>query len=72
MYAVGSIVLCLWLLSYGARLFARPSEVNARRRFLATIIYLPLLLCLMVIGRSVPGDLGTLAQAADAVATAPE
>ncbi len=71
-YAVGSIVLGLWLLSYGARLFARPNEVNARRLFLATIIYLPVLLCLMVIGRSVPGELGTVAQAADTVATASE
>ncbi len=71
-YAMGSIVLGLWLLSYGTRLFARPNEANARRLFLATIIYLPLLLCLMVVGRSVAGELGSVAQAAGTVATATE
>ncbi len=51
LYAFGSIVLGLWLLKLGLRLHALRSDSNARRLFLASLVYLPALLCLMVIDR---------------------
>jgi protoheme IX farnesyltransferase len=50
-YAAGSVVLGLWILSFGARLYTQRSEASARRLFLASIVYLPVLLCLMVADR---------------------
>lgn len=56
-YAVGSILLGACVLGLGARLCARRTQANARAVFLASIIYLPILLCLMVVDRSPsPGD----------------
>ncbi len=51
-YAVGSIALGTWLVVVGLRLYATRSEESARRMFLASIAYLPLLLGLMVLDRN--------------------
>ncbi|MHC4219091.1 MAG: heme o synthase [Planctomycetota bacterium] len=51
LFAAGSIVLGLWILGFGARLYTRRTEASARRLFLASIVYLPVLLCLMVADR---------------------
>ena len=51
LYAFGSIVLGLWLLRLGLRLHSHRSDSNARRVFWASLVYLPALLCLMVIDR---------------------
>lgn len=51
LYAFGSVALGLWLLRLGLRLHAQRSDSNARRVFLASLVYLPTLLCLMVIDR---------------------
>ena len=57
-YAIGSILLGVWLLVLSIRLYIVRSDANARRVFLASIAYLPLLLCLLVIDRgSVREDL---------------
>ena len=53
-YAAGSIVLGTWLAGAGARLYATRSDASARRLFLTSIAYLPLLLCLMVADRRPP------------------
>jgi protoheme IX farnesyltransferase len=50
-YAAGSVVLGLWILGFGTRLYTQRTEASARRLFLASIVYLPLLLCLMVADR---------------------
>ncbi|MHC4273825.1 MAG: heme o synthase [Planctomycetota bacterium] len=50
-YTAGSIGLGLWILSFGARLYTQRTEASARRLFLASIVYLPVLLCLMVADR---------------------
>jgi len=51
-FAVGSVMLGAWFVYVAARLYARPSDAGARRLFLASIAYLPLLLCLMVLDRN--------------------
>jgi len=51
-YAVGSIALGTWLLVVGLRLYATRSDESARRLFLASIVYLPLLLGLMMLDRN--------------------
>ena len=51
-YAVGSIALGIWLVVVGLRLYATRSDESARRMFLASIAYLPLLLGLMVLDRN--------------------
>jgi protoheme IX farnesyltransferase len=50
-YAAGSIVLGLWILVFGARLYTQRTDACARRLFVASIVYLPVLLCLMVADR---------------------
>lgn len=50
-YALGSIVLGLWMVLLSLRLLASRTHANARGVFLASITYLPLLLCLLVIDR---------------------
>ena len=59
LYAAGSLVLggCLVALSVG--LWIRRSETRARRLFLATLVYLPLLLCLMVVDRAPARETGS-------------
>ncbi len=51
-YAVGSIALGTWLLVVGLRLYATRSDESARRLFIASIVYLPLLLGLMMLDRN--------------------
>ena len=60
-YAAGSFLLGAWFLFRGLRLARDRSDANARRVFLASVIYLPLLLVLMIadgghvpIARNVP------------------
>ena len=60
LYAFGSIALGLWLLWLGLRLHARRSDANARRLFVASLVYLPVLLCLMVIDRGPAGTHDTV------------
>ncbi|MHC4416334.1 MAG: heme o synthase [Planctomycetota bacterium] len=68
-YAAGSVLLGAWILSLGARLYAQRTDASARRLFLASIVYLPLLLCLMVVDRGPlaghPAGLGATARAAE-------
>ena len=51
-YAVGSVILGAMLVFLAGALCLRRSDARARRLFLATLVYLPLLLCLMVIDRA--------------------
>jgi protoheme IX farnesyltransferase len=50
-YAVGSLLLGLGLLALGVELYRRRSEASARRLFVASLIYLPLLLAFMMADR---------------------
>ena len=50
-YAIGSLLLGLGLLALGLELYRRRSNVCARRLFLASIVYLPVLLGVMVADR---------------------
>jgi protoheme IX farnesyltransferase len=50
-YAIGSVLLGAWMLILCVRFYARRTNANARAVFLASITYLPLLMCLMVIDR---------------------
>jgi protoheme IX farnesyltransferase len=66
-YAFASIVLGAWILGFGARLYAQRNDVSARRLFLASLVYLPLLLCMMMVDRGpVGGDGFTVASQASA------
>ncbi len=62
LYAFGSIVLGLWLLKLGLQLHALRSDSNARRVFWASLVYLPALLCLMVIDRGPPATVAAVEQ----------
>jgi protoheme IX farnesyltransferase len=53
-YALGATLLGVWVLSFGARLYAQRTDASARRLFLASILYLPALLCLMMADRNPP------------------
>ncbi|MDY7110398.1 MAG: heme o synthase [Planctomycetota bacterium] len=55
-YTLGALVLSLWLLSRGVRLLAQRTDANARGVFIASIIYLALVLALMVIDRGPIGS----------------
>jgi len=50
-YAIGSTILAAGMVGLAIALARRPSDVGARRVFLASIVYLPLLLVLMVVDR---------------------
>jgi len=56
MYAAGALVLGSMLGTAVLRLYRKRSVGNARRVFLASVIYLPLLLALMVADRASPRD----------------
>lgn len=58
-YAVGSVMLGAWMLRLAAGLYRRRDNADARRLFLATVMYLPLLMALMVLDRGAPGTAGT-------------
>jgi protoheme IX farnesyltransferase len=51
LYACGSLAIGVWMLALCLRLHRQRSDVNARRVFVASIIYLPVLLCLLVVDR---------------------
>jgi heme O synthase-like polyprenyltransferase len=50
-YALGCTALGLWLVMRGLQLAGRRDHATARRLFLASVVYLPLLLLLMVLDR---------------------
>jgi protoheme IX farnesyltransferase len=50
-YAMGSLAIGGWMLVLCSRLFRNRTNVNARRVFIASIVYLPVLLCMLVIDR---------------------
>ncbi|MEW6337961.1 MAG: heme o synthase [Acidobacteriota bacterium] len=69
-YGGGSLVLGLFLVGFGVTLVRTPGEVPARRLFLASLAYLPLLLALLVADRQ-PAFAGVAtAQRAPATAAA--
>lgn len=51
LYALGSLALGIWMLALAIRFYGARTEMNARSLFLASITYLPLLMCLMVMDR---------------------
>jgi protoheme IX farnesyltransferase len=50
-YAFGSMALGVWMLWLAVRLYVKRTDASARGLFLASIAYLPILLCLMVLDR---------------------
>lgn len=50
-FAAGSLVLGLWIIRLAFRLESSRTDANARRLFMATITYLPILMALMVLDR---------------------
>lgn len=50
-YAVGSLILGVWMVALCLRMYFSRTDSNARGVFLASIAYLPLLMCLMVLDR---------------------
>ena len=50
-YTIGSIALGLWLLKLAIGLHLNCTDAGARKVFLASLVYLPALLCLMMIDR---------------------
>ena len=56
-FAVGSVLLGIVLLTLEFRLLLEKTRANARRLFLASVIYLPLLLILLVADRGHPADI---------------
>lgn len=54
-YAMGSLLLGLWMFALCVRLYFERTDANARRVFLASIAYLAALLCLLVIDRGPVG-----------------
>jgi protoheme IX farnesyltransferase len=54
-YALGALVLSLGFADYGSRFVVRRTGSAARQLLLASIVYLPLLFALMVLGRPLPG-----------------
>lgn len=50
-YTIGSVTLGLWLLKLAIGLHACRTDAGARKVFLASLVYLPALLCLMMIDR---------------------
>ncbi len=67
-YAAGALALGIWLVVAGARHYAARSDASARRLFVTSVIYLPLLLCLMVADRRPPAGGLTLLVAPGAAA----
>jgi protoheme IX farnesyltransferase len=54
-FAIGALVLGLWMVRLAMRLAHDHTQPNARRLFLASITYLPILMALMVVDRG-PGS----------------
>ncbi len=53
LYFMGALLLSGWYVYAGVRVARRPTNSNVRRLFGASILYLPLLLLLLVLGRIV-------------------
>lgn len=53
-YFAGAVVLNGWLILGAARMARELNDANARRLFIASVIYLPLLMGLMVVDRRTP------------------
>lgn len=51
LYALAAIVLGLWIIKLGVDLYRRRDRQQARKLFIASVIYLPLLMGLMVLDR---------------------
>lgn len=51
-YTIGSIALGLWLVKLAIELHLNCTDAGARKVFLASLVYLPALLCLMMIDRT--------------------
>ena len=63
-FAVGSLLLGAGFAAAGLRLHRTRSRASARNLFLASLVYLPLVLGLMVVDRGPAVDHGTIAEAA--------
>ncbi len=61
LFALGSMVLGLGWLGTGIRMFRERSNANARRVFLGSLVYLPLVLGLLVADRGANGGAAVLA-----------
>jgi len=78
LYAGGAVVLGVWLIALGAKLLRHRTAEQARRLFIASVLYLPLLMGLMVIDRSAapssrveqPEPAAATAELSEAAATA--
>ncbi|MFH1681902.1 MAG: hypothetical protein ABIH26_14840, partial [Candidatus Eisenbacteria bacterium] len=62
----GSVLLGLGLLFLGVRLFLRRTALEAKRLFLASVVYLPLLLGLLALDRGPASGLSRPARAESA------
>jgi len=51
-YLFGTLILGIWFLRYGARAAAAKSPIQARRLLQASVLYLPLVYCLMLIDKT--------------------
>ena len=71
-FTIGSILLGSWLIQLGIKLHLNHSDDNARRVFLASILYLTLLMTLLVIDREPIGTIviPTFAQESADISTA--
>ena len=58
-YAVGALLLGLWVSVLAIRLIRQTERANARKVFLASVLYLPLLMTLMVCDRGTVGNAAT-------------
>jgi len=56
LYAAGAVVLGIWLLKLGVDLQRQRTDAQARRLFIASVLYLPLLMGLMLLDRGPLGD----------------
>jgi protoheme IX farnesyltransferase len=51
LYAASAVALGLWMIKLGVDLHRRRDELHARKLFIASVIYLPLLMAMMVLDR---------------------
>ncbi|MBI1374139.1 MAG: protoheme IX farnesyltransferase [Phycisphaera sp.] len=70
-FAVGAVALGAWLLKLGVELNRRCNEQHARKVFLASVLYLPLLMGLMLLDRGPNAHRPSLTTTPTATVTAP-
>ena len=70
-YAGGSVLLGAWMVGLATRLYFTRTRTDARRLFLGSVVYLPLLLCLMMADRVVMGNADSGQQASADVIESP-